>query len=78
VTQPAHDRQFSVYARHLDGHHARLVRERSFEAAAVAYVEALDPVGGELELKVIVREISSGDEHCFFVDLDTGETAACG
>ncbi len=31
-------RQFSVQARHVDNHQARLVEEASFEAAAVAYV----------------------------------------
>jgi len=72
------DREFSVCARHLDAHHARVVLERSFEAAAVAYVEGLQALGDEPEIRVIVRDIASGHEHCFLVDIGTGETAPCG
>ncbi len=75
---PAADRQFSVRARHLDSHHARTLSEPSFEAAAVAYVEDLHPVGDEVEVSVIVRELASGHEHCFRIDLDTGEATPCG
>ena len=35
------DPHFSVHARHVDSHHARVLEEASFEAAAVAYVEDL-------------------------------------
>ena len=75
----ANDREFSVHARHVDHHHARVISERSFEAAAVAYVEHLHelPDDGE-ELSVIVRELGTGHEHCFRVDLGSGETQSCG
>ena len=73
----ANGRQFSVYARHIDSHHARTVTEPSFEAAAVAYVEDLHPAGDAAEISVIVRDIASGHEHCFRIDLDTGEAAPC-
>ena len=72
------DRQFSVHARHIDSHHARTVSERSFEAAAVAYVEDLHPIGVEANISVIVRDLASGHEHCFRIDLDTGEAEPCG
>ena len=79
MTQSADtDRRFSVHARHEDGHRARVVTEASFEAAAVAYVEDLPHVGAEPEISLIVRDLDSGHEHCFRVDLETGETAACG
>jgi hypothetical protein len=72
-------RRFSVHARHLDHHHARVVEEPSFEAAAVAYLESLGPAPDEShEVSVIVRDLASGHEHCFRVDLDSGETASCG
>ncbi len=71
-------RRFSVRARRLDAHHARMLTERSFEAAAVAYVEDLHDVGAEHEISVVVREIDSGHEHCFRIDLDSGETQPCG
>jgi hypothetical protein len=72
-------RDFKVRARHLDRHLARRVREASFEAAAVAYLENrawLADEGGEIS--VIVQDVASGHEHCFRIDLDTGATAACG
>jgi hypothetical protein len=84
MTQPADtDRRFSVHARHEDRHRARVLIEPSFEAAAVAYVEdlphgdaSLDNTGAEISL--IVRDLDSGHEHCFRVDLETGEAAPCG
>ena len=72
-------RKFSVHARHVDQHHARVVEEASFEAAAVAYLEDFHPpVTQDHEIKVIVREVGTGHEHCFRVDLESGDTAPCG
>ena len=71
-------RRFRVHARHVEAHDARVLEERSFEAAAVAYVEDLHAVSDEPEISVIVREVDSGHEHCFRIDLETGETASCG
>jgi len=73
-------RQFSVHPRGEARHHARLVVEASFEAAAIAFVEDFVPAGprAEAEAAVIVRDLETGVEHCFRIDLDTGETAACG
>lgn len=70
-------RTFRVHARHTDVHHARTLQEPTFEAAAVAYVEHLHdlPAEGE-EISVIVREVESGHEHCFKVNLDSGDMAA--
>jgi hypothetical protein len=71
-------RRFRVHARHVDSHHARVVNEATHEAAAVAYIETLGvTTGEELEVSVIVRDLESGHEHCFRVDLETGETTAC-
>lgn len=73
------DRRFSVHARHAGPHHARVVHEPSFEAAAVAYVEDLAVAPDEDgEISVVVRDLDTGGEHCFRIDLDTGETAPCG
>ncbi len=75
---PHQTHQFSVHARHVDAHHARVVNEPSFEAAAIAYIEDFPHAGGEdPEISVIVRDLSSGHEHCFRVDLESGETTAC-
>jgi len=79
MTQSAETRSFSVHARHVDAHHARVVQEASFEAAAVAYAEDLHvPVTDGDEVSLIVRDLETGHEHCFTVDLTSGETAACG
>ncbi len=80
MTQVAGEtRQFSVRARHVDSHHARVLEEGSFEAAAVAYVEDFHPpMTEEHEIRVIVRELDTGLEHSFRIHLDSGETAPRG
>ena len=35
------------------------------------------PMTEDREISVIVREIETGHEHCFRIDLDSGETAPC-
>ena len=74
-------RRFRVHARDVDHHHARIVEEVSFEAAATAYLEhyALPVVGEDgPEIRVIVHDIGSGREHCFRIDMESGDTAPCG
>jgi hypothetical protein len=78
MPQAANDREFKVHARHLDSHHARTLSERSFEAAAVAYVEDLHDLGDEPEISVVVRDVGTGHEHCFRIDVGTGEAEPCG
>ena len=73
--------QFSVHARHVDSHHARVLEETSFEAAAIAYLEDFHlqlPIGEDNEISVIVREVGTGHQHCFRVDLDSGDISPCG
>ena len=70
-------RTYRVHARHL-GAHAITLMEPSFEAAAAAYVETLHELPGDSEtLRVIVLDIESGHEHCFSIDLESGETTPC-
>jgi hypothetical protein len=72
-------RAFRVHARHIDTHHARLVKETSFEAAAISYIEDYPHApDDEEEISVIVRELGSGHEHCFKINFETGETETCG
>ncbi len=80
MTPAAHaTRQFSVHASHVDAHHARTLREASFEAAAVAYVEDFHPpMIDSHEISVIVRDIATGHQHCFQIDLESGAAAPCG
>ena len=79
MPQASSDRRFSVRARHVSDHHAKLFSEPSFEAAAIAFVEDLPLTVDETpEIRVIVRDLDSGHEHCFRVDLDSGDAAPCG
>jgi len=77
MAQATEMRRFRVHARNIDGHHARVLEERSFEAAAVAYLEDLHGVGDSHEISIIVRELDTSHEHCFLIDLDRGEAAPC-
>ncbi len=73
------NRRFRVHARHIDGHHGRVLAEPTFEAAAIAYVEDMHVSPGEGdEISIIVRDLDSGREHCFRLDLETGQTRPCG
>jgi hypothetical protein len=80
MPEVAETRRFSVRARHVDSQHARVVDEASCEAAAVAYLEDFSFASDDddNEIRVIVRDLEDGREHCFRIDLDTGETAPCG
>ena len=72
-------RQFRVHAHHDSGHRARVVAEPTFEAAALAYVEEWPhAIDDSSEVRIIVRDLQDGHERCFTIDLETGETGACG
>jgi len=78
MAQPAQDlHRYRVHARHVDQHHARVLEEASFEAAAVAYVEDLHDVPADDAISVIVRDLDGGHEHCFTIDLETGDAEPC-
>lgn len=70
---------YRVHARHDDGHRGHVIDAVSFEDAAVAFVELWHPpVDADGDVSVIVRQTTSGQEHCFRIDLDNGEAAPCG
>ena len=70
-------RPFEVHTRDL-GHSRRVVIEPSFEAAALAYVEEWPhSIDDSKAVNVVVRDLENGHEHCFSIDLDTGETGEC-
>jgi hypothetical protein len=59
-------------------HHARLFNALSFEAAAIAYVESAEfEAEAEDPIKLVVRDLGGGEEHCFTIDLASGESAEC-
>ena len=74
---PAAERQFRVHAADA-GHRARVITEPSFEAAAIAYAEDWPhSIDDNPAIRVIVHDLENGHEHCFVVDLDSGETSDC-
>jgi hypothetical protein len=36
------------------------------------------PIDDQVALRVIMHDVQTGREHCFKLDLDTGETIPCG
>lgn len=70
-------RRFDVRPRDGSGH-GYAVEARTFEAAALAFVEDWSPpVDAEGDVSVIVRDAQDGHEQCFTVDLDSGEADTC-
>jgi len=71
-------RRYSVRVRQAEPPHGHVVAEATFEAAAVAYIEDF-PLASDhgAEISLVVRDIESGREHCFRIDLETGETTPC-
>ena len=66
------NRRFRVHARHIDAHQGRVIAEPTFEAAAIAYAEDMHVSSGDGdgdEIAIIVRDLDSGHEHCFRLDL---------
>ena len=73
------NRAFVVHAAHEGRGAAHRVEGRSFEEAAVAFVETWRPgVSADGAVQVIVRDAEDGREHCFVVDMDGGDAAPCG
>jgi hypothetical protein len=80
MPQPDNDetRRFAVHAAHEGAHHDRRVEGRSFEDAALAFVENWHPaVDAEGEVSVIVLDCETGHRQCFRIDMETGEAGAC-
>ena len=73
------ERVFHVHARHEGRHASHRVEGRSFEDAAVAFVERWAPaVDADGDVSVLVAEGETGAEHCFTINLAEGEASPCG
>ena len=71
-------REFVVHAHHLGRHAARRVREVSFEAAAVAYIETWAESPADAQVVVLaVRDLDDGRQHCFHIDFESGVLGPC-
>ena len=72
-------RRFNVRLRDQNAHGGRVLTEASHEAAGVAFAEdwAPHPETGA-DVAVIVRDLESGEERCFHIDLAAGDAEPCG
>lgn len=77
MTPPEQHRYFA-YADGVGGAHGHVVEAGSHEAAAVGYSELYSPpVDGDDEIRIFVRSLDDGQEHCFVVDLGDGQAEPC-
>jgi len=78
MTTTTETHRYRVHPRDLGGSAVRVLEETSFEAAAVAYAEDFGYVTDDThELKLIVHDLDTGHEHCFLIDLETGQSGPC-
>jgi hypothetical protein len=70
--------RYVVHAAGEGPEHRQVVLSRSFEAAAVDYLEHADPpcdaAGG---ISIVVVEDETGQERCFRIELNDGHLHAC-
>lgn len=72
-------RTFHVHARNEGRDHSHRVEAKSFEEAAIGFVERWHCAQtDEGAVSVLVAEGDTGSEHCFTVHLDEGDASPCG
>ena len=75
---PRDARRFSVHAANEGHRHSHDVEGRSFEEAAIAFVEIWHPpVDAEGDVSVIVLDTESGAQQCFRIDMESGDAGPC-
>jgi hypothetical protein len=58
--------------------HTHTVNGSSFEDAAFEFVDRWHPQADDAgEVAVVVTDFETGEQHCFRVDLESGEAAPC-
>lgn len=71
-------RRFSVHVGGDVRRRARMVEGLSFEDAALQFVEDVHPAAdADGDAAVIVEDCETGEQQCFRIDLETGESAPC-
>jgi hypothetical protein len=69
-------RRFIVHADHAGGAHS--VEGPSFEAAALAFIDAWHPAAdADGDVSVFVTDEDTGRRQCFRIDLASGDAAPC-
>lgn len=77
MTEPEQHRYFA-WSDGLGRAHGHVLEAPSFEAAAVGYTELYaPPVDADDEVRIFVRGLDDGQEHCFTVDLGDGAAEPC-
>lgn len=72
-------RRFSAHAGTETRQQTHDVFGVSFEDAAFDFIDRWAPApDDEGEVQVTVTDAETGERHCFRIDLDSGEAAACG
>jgi hypothetical protein len=70
--------RYYAYADAVGRGHGHVVAAASYEEAAVGYTELYaPPVDGDGDVRVFVRDLDEGQEHCFTIDLSDGEAEPC-
>jgi hypothetical protein len=78
TVMPTAPHRYCVHAAHDGPGAAHRVEGRSFEDAAMTFVEIWSPAPDtDGEVSVIVREAEGGREQCFRIDLSSGDAAPC-
>lgn len=71
-------RRFAVHEASEDRARGHTVEAKSFEDAALEFLEAWHPhADPDGDVTLVVTECETGREHCVRVDTGTGETAPC-
>jgi Family of unknown function (DUF5961) len=79
MTSQTPARTFCVFSAHDGRKSGHDVEGRSYEDAALTFVESWHPaIDADGEVSVIVRDAESGREECFRIDVEHGEAAPCG
>ncbi len=77
MTEASLQRRFAVHGVAEFASRAFLVEGVSFEDAALHFLEDHHPVGDDDTVTLYVADCETGEEQCFRVDPETGETAPC-
>jgi hypothetical protein len=72
----AEERIFLAHPRD-DRHKVQRVEAPSPLVAALVYAEHVTDTDADGRMAITVEDCASGERHCFVVDLDDGEVAAC-
>ena len=77
MTEASLQRRFAVHGVADLARRAVLVEGVSFEDAALSFLEDHHPAADDDGVTLYVEDCESGEQQCFRIDPETGETAPC-